>query len=305
MPKYLKIIFSVMLAAYLVVALTMTARENDDDICKEMTITVEDADGDTGVSRFVTPAELARELDDLPSRAKGIALANINTQDIRHRLLDLDKIEDAEVVRYSDGSIRIHVTPIVPVLRVFDGPSSYYVNRAGKRVKASARYHKNVPMIQGHFDPSDSVFTPMSLMPLVNFIASDSLWNSYISMIKVKSPTDILLIPNIREHVINIGTTDRLREKLDNLQLFYSKVLVKQGWEKYDTISLKWNGQIVATKRHRRAPDVPVISREDDETVAIDAMLAGDNVAPGQTTPGQAAHSEKPIPAKNDRTTTN
>lgn len=305
MPKYLKIIFSVMLAAYLVVALTMTARENDDDICKEMTITVEDADGDTGVSRFVTPAELARELDDLPSRAKGIALANINTQDIRHRLLDLDKIEDAEVVRYSDGSIRIHVTPIVPVLRVFDGPSSYYVNRAGKRVKASARYHKNVPMIQGHFDPSDSVFTPMSLMPLVNFIASDSLWNSYISMIKVKSPTDILLIPNIREHVINIGTTDRLREKLDNLQLFYSKVLVKQGWEKYDTISLKWNGQIVATKRHRRAPDVPVISREDDETVAIDAMLAGDNVAPGQTIPGQAAHSEKPIPAKNDRTTTN
>lgn len=305
MPKYLKIIFSVMLAAYLVVALTMTARENDDDICKEMTITVEDADGDTGVSRFVTPAELARELDDLPSRAKGIALANINTQDIRHLLLDLDKIEDAEVVRYSDGSIRIHVTPIVPVLRVFDGPSSYYVNRAGKRVKASARYHKNVPMIQGHFDPSDSVFTPMSLMPLVNFIASDSLWNSYISMIKVKSPTDILLIPNIREHVINIGTTDRLREKLDNLQLFYSKVLVKQGWEKYDTISLKWNGQIVATKRHRRAPDVPVISREDDETVAIDAMLAGDNVAPGQTIPGQAAHSEKPIPAKNDRTTTN
>lgn len=305
MPKYLKVIFSVMLAAYLVVALVMSARENDDDICKEMTITVEDADGDTGVTRFVTPSELARELDDLPSKAKGIALANINTQDIRRRLLDLDKIENAEVVRYSDGSIRIHVTPIVPVLRVFDGPTSYYVNRAGKRVKASARYHKNVPMIQGHFDASDTVFTPMSLMPLVNFIASDSLWNSYISMIKVKSPTDILLIPNIREHVINIGSTDRLREKLDNLRLFYSKVLVKQGWEKYDTISLKWNGQIVATKRHRRAPDVPVISREDDEIVAIDAMLAGDNVAPGQTVPGQAAHSEKPIPAKNhDRSTT-
>lgn len=299
MPKYLKIIFSLMLAVYLVVALTMTARENDDEICTDMPITVEDADGDSGVSRFVTAAELAHELDDLPSRAKGMALANINTQDIRLRLLDLDKIEDAEVVRYSDGSIRIHVTPIVPVLRVFDGPASYYVNRAGKRVKASARYHKNVPMIQGHFDPSDSVFTPMSLMPLVNYIVSDSVWNSYIGMIQVKSPTDILLIPNIREHVINIGSTDRLSEKMDNLRLFYNKVLVKQGWEKYDTISLKWNGQIVATKRHRRAPDVPIISREDDEIVAIDAMLAGDNVAPGQTVPGQAAHSEKPIPAKN------
>lgn len=288
-----------MLAAYLVVALTMTARESDDAVCTGMTITVEDADGDNGAKRFVSPGELARELDNLPSRAKGMALANINTQDIRLRLLDLDKIEDASVVRYTDGSIRIKVTPIVPVLRVFDGSESYYVNRAGKRVKASARYHKNVPLIQGHFNPSDSAFTPLSLMPLVNYIASDSIWNAYIGMIKVKSPTDILLIPNIREHVINLGSLDRLDDKMERLRIFYSKVLVKQGWEKYDTLSLKWNGQLVATKRHRRAPDVPVISGEDDEVVAIDAMLAGDNVAPGQTVPGQKAHSEKPIPATN------
>jgi len=288
-----------MLVTYLVVALTMTARESDDAVCTGMTITVEDADGDDGAKRFVSPGELARELDGLPAKAKGIALANINTQDIRLRLLDLDKIEDASVVRYTDGSIRIKVTPIVPVLRVFDGSESYYVNRAGKRVKASARYHKNVPLIQGHFNPSDSAFTPLSLMPLVNYIASDSIWNAYIGMIKVKSPTDIILIPNIREHVINLGSLDRLDDKMERLRTFYSKVLVKQGWEKYDTLSLKWNGQLVATKRHRRAPDVPVISGEDDELVAIDAMLAGDNVAPGQTVPGQKAHSETPVPKKN------
>lgn len=299
MNKYLKITFSLMLAAYLVVALTMTAREADDAVCTGMTITVEDADGDNGAKRFVSPGELARELDNLPSKAKGIALANINTQDIRLRLLDLDKIEDASVVRYTDGSIRIKVTPIVPVLRVFDGSDSYYVNRSGKRVKASARYHKNVPIIQGHFDPADSAFTPLSLMPLVNYISSDSIWNTYISTIKVKSPTDIILIPNIREHVINLGSLDRIDDKMERLRTFYSKVLVKQGWEKYDTLSLKWNGQLVATKRHRRAPDVPVITNEDDEIVPIDAMLAGDNVAPGQTVPGQKAHSEKPIPAKN------
>lgn len=298
MNRYLKIFFSLLLAAYLVVALTMTARENDDTMCSGMTITVEDADGEKGAQRFVTPGELALELDNLPSKAKGIALANINTQDIRRRLLDLDKIEDVSVVRYTDGSIRIKVTPIVPVLRVFDGNESYYVNRAGKRVKASARYHKNVPLIQGHFDATDTAFTPLSLMPLVNYISSDSIWNTYIGMIKVKSPNDILLIPNIREHVINLGTLDRLDDKMERLRTFYTKVLVKQGWEKYDTLTLKWNGQLVATKRHHRAPDVPVIADMDEEAVPIDAMLAGDNVAPGQTVPGKKAHSEKPIPAK-------
>ena len=299
MNKYLKILFSILLAVYLVIALTMTARENDDAMCTGMTVTVEDADGDGGATRFVTPAELIRELDSLPMRAKGLALANINTQEIRHRLLDLDKIEDASVVRYTDGSIRISVTPIVTVLRVFDGTSSYYVNRSGKRVKASARYHKSVPIIEGHFDQAYSAFTPLSLMPLVDYIASDSTWNAYIGMIKVKSPNDIILIPNIREHVINLGAPTNFESKLEDLRTFYNRVLVKQGWEKYDTLSLKWNGQLVATKRHRKAADVPVITHEDEEIVAIDAMLAGDNVAPGQTVPGQAAHSEKPIPAKN------
>ena len=301
MPQYLKILFSLMLFTYLVIAVTVTANEKDDDMCKGMTVTVLDADGmDEDARQFVTPRELSRELDGLPERAGEIALANINTQDIRRRLLSLDKIEDASVVRYTDGTIRVTVTPIEPVLRVFDGSSSYYVNRTGKRVASSARYHKNVPVIQGHFDASDTTFTPLSLMPLVSYIASDSIWNSFIGMIKVKSPTDILLIPNIREHVINLGPPVDFERKLADLRTFYSKVLVRQGWEKYDTLSLKWNGQLVATKRHRRAADVPVVSHDDDEAVPIDAMLAGDNVAPGQTVPGQKAHSEKPIPAKNN-----
>lgn len=297
MPRYLKILFSALLLCYLIVALTVTAREPDDALCTGMTITVKDNGSHGAAERFVSPAEIARELDSLPSRARDIALSNIPTQDIRLRLLDLDKIEDASVVRYTDGSIRIEVTPIEPVLRVFDGSDSYYVNRAGKRVKASARYHKNVPIVEGHFDSSDTLFTPLSLLPLVNRITGDSLWNSYIGMIKVKSPNDVLLIPNIREHVINLGAPVDIDSKLERLRIFYSRVLPRQGWEKYDTLSLKWKGQLVASKRHHRGPDLPVISHDDDEAVSIDAMLAGDNVAPGQGLPGHEANNEKPIPA--------
>lgn len=299
MNKYFKIIFSIILAIYLVTALVVTANESDDAVCTAMSITVVDVDGDdSGARRFVSPEELSRELDSLPTRAKGMALANINTQEIRLRLLDLDKIEDASVLRYTDGSIRIKATPIVPVVRVFDGADSYYVNRSGKRVKASARYHKNVPIIKGHFDPTDSLFTPLSLMPLVSYISNDSVWNTYIGMIKVKSPTDILLIPNIREHVINIGSIDNLDDKMERLRIFYNKVLTRQGWEKYDTLSLKWNGQLVATKRHHRSPDVPLIDGDDGEPVSVDAMLVGNDVAPGQTEPGKKAHSEVGVPAK-------
>ncbi|MCI9285299.1 MAG: hypothetical protein HFJ91_05815 [Muribaculaceae bacterium] len=298
MPRYLKIIFSLMIAVYLVVALTVTAGESGPETCTGMTITV----NDPSESGFVTPGELARELDNLPSRAKGLNLGSINTQSLRRRLLDLDKIEDAEVVRYTDGSIRITATPIIPVARIFGTDGSYYINREGKRVKASARYHKNVPLICGDFDRADSTFSPLDLLPLVNYIAADSVWNNFISMISVKSPNDIILVPVIREHVINIGAPTDFDSKFNRLGRFYREVLPLQGWEKYDTLTVKWSGQLVATKRHRRPAVVETARYEEDETVDTGTMLAGDDVAPGQTIPGVKAHSETPIPATQRKT---
>ena len=117
-------------------------------------------------------------------------------------------------------------------------------------------------------------------------------------MIKVKSPTDIILVPVIREHVVNIGAPTGLTDKFARLKKFYTEVLPLQGWEKYDTLTLKWKGQLVASKRKRASTKIDIAKYDDDETVDTGTMLAGDNVAPGQTVPGAKAHSEKPIPAK-------
>ena len=261
-----------MLMVYLVVALTMTATEADTQLCRAFEITVDDAEGTNGVRSFVTPNELSRELDSLPLKAPGMALANINTQEIRKRLLELDKIEDVEVVRLTDGTIRIKATPIIPVARIFEGGrNSYYINRSGKQVSADA---------------------------LLNYIGSDSVWSNFISMIKVKSPTDIILIPVIREHVINIGAPTDFDDKFGRLKKFYAEVLPRQGWAKYDTLTLKWKGQLVASKRRRPSRTNQAVRYDDDEAVDMGTMLAGEGVAPGQTIPGVKAHSEKPIPAR-------
>lgn len=298
MPKYLKIIFSLTLVLYLAVAFVAMAGEDDDAVCTGVEVVVKPTEGAVG---FVTRSEITAELDSFPSHARGMQLAAIDTQALRRSLLAMDKLEDASVVRYTDGKIRISVTPIVPVARVFDGDESYYINRSGKRVKAGARFRKSVPLIHGHFEPSDTTFTPLSLLPLIDYIASDSVWRNYITMIEVKSPTDIILVPAIREHVINLGDLSRVPLKMERLKRFYSEVLVSQGWEKYDTLSLKWRGQLVASKRHRKPADLPVRNFDEDEAVSIDAMLVSDSIAPGQTRAGSVPSTEKPVPIHKGR----
>lgn len=294
MKKYLSIIFSLLLVAYIVVALTFTSSSGTDARCSGMKLIVENSSD----NRFVTADELIRELDSLPLRAKGMKLSDINPWQLRKRLMDIDKIEDAQITTFTDGSVEIRVTPIIPVARVFDGSSSYYINRSGKRITANARYHKDVPLISGHFPDSDSLHSPMMLLPLVDYISADSLWSRFITMIEVKPNGDVILVPTIREHVINIGQPDDLDDKFSRLHRFYNEVLSRRGYESYDTLSLKWRGQLVASRRKKSLPAHIEIPVDDEEAVDTTVMLAGANVAPGQTLPGVKAHDEKPIPKK-------
>lgn len=289
--SFLHAVIALCLLGYLIVALSLAANIRHDRVCQGIKIDVRD----TTAIKFVKTSEIARELGELTVQAKGKKLLDIDTDCIETLLNKIDKIEKSSVVRLSDNYILVTVDPMQPVLRVFDGDESYYINRTGKRISATARYHVDVPVVQGHF--TDSTFQAINLLPLIDYISSDSLWNAVVSMVKVDSPNDVLLVPIIRGHVINIGTPDNFNDKFSRIRRMYSDVLPIKGWNHYDTISVKWAGQVVATRRHKKMSQPYSVVEEEDEIVDLGTMLAADGVAPGQSIPGKKANSERPIPA--------
>lgn len=142
-----------MLLAYLVTALSLSSEAWSERRCAGLRIAV----NDTTSMKFVTAGELARELGIIPSRAKGMRLLDIDTDSIERILSRIDKIESAQAVRLSDGFVLVNVDPMRPVARVFDGDKSYYINREGKRISADARYHIDVPVIQGRIADTQSM----------------------------------------------------------------------------------------------------------------------------------------------------
>lgn len=282
---------SVILAIYLVIALNVTAGVSANRECTGLRIAV----NDTTSLKFVTAPELAKELGTLPLDVNGVKINSINTDSIERFLSSIDNIEKVNVLRLTDGTVLITVDPLHPVARVFDKDRSYYINRTGKRISANARYHIDVPVIQGHF--TDSLFPPEKIVPLLDYITSDSLWNSLISMIKVDKSNDVILVPIVRGQVINFGTPDDFKSKFHRLERMYAEVMPVKGWNYYDTISVKWNRQIVATRRQKRLDKPKFIEEDDDEETDIATMIAGDGVAPGQVKAGVKAKDDKQIPA--------
>ena len=70
--------------------------------------------------------------------------------------------------------------------------------------------------------------------------------------------------------IIDFGSVANYENKFKKLLLFYEKVMPVRGWDTYDTISLKWMHQVVATRRLKRV-EATVEAGPDDDEIAPDA----------------------------------
>lgn len=204
------------------------------------------------IADTITGKGVMYELSRYPEQIIGRPIETINTLEIEHYLSSFSNFEDVNCVFHTDGKLGVTVTPMVPALRVFDNGKSYYINKDGKIIESNANFFVDVPIVTGSFTET---FTPKDILPVSRFIMADKVLNKLVGMIEAKDPHNIILVPRIRGHVVNFGDTTCLEEKRRALLTMYRKVMPFKGWEEYDTISVKFKGQIVATRKQKRRQD--------------------------------------------------
>lgn len=228
------------------------------EVCTSVEVEVINADS----TSFVTPQGVLSDLKHQGLEFEGKRMADINASTIEKALAKSPYLEFADIVKCQNGRLLIQVSQLLPVLRVFDGENSYYVNRAGKHMDASLYYHTDVPVVQGHFTRK---YPATRLLPLIDYVESDSLLRSLVTMFCVRDTNNIILVPQISGHVINVGDASGFENKFAKLKLFYREVMPKRGWNAFDTISVKWDHQIVATRRVKAVVQHLDYDPEDDE----------------------------------------
>lgn len=242
---------SIVLAAYVCVAVSLSRKARAADTFTKLEIVV----ADSAHSGFITAADIDIDLGDLSTRITKTRRSQLNTLHIENQLRARDNIENAHVTAMGNGVLRITVTPMQPVARVFDNSgSSYYINRSGKRIGASARYHADVPIVSGNIRNTAQV---AALLPMFEVIKSNPEFDALVTQVDIADNGDIIVIPSVAGHVINLGDTSNIADKMQRLRTFYHNVVAVRGWEYYDTLSVKWNGRLVAT----RATKTPVDNR--------------------------------------------
>lgn len=212
---------------------------------------------------------------------EGKPVGSLDLPQIQRWISSLSNVEDAMCAFRPDGRLLIRAEALVPEMRIFGpGGESYYVNREGKRMQARHEFFIDVPVVSGRFDKK---FNELALIPLVRLIETDPELKALVSMIEVQSPDNILLIPAIEGHTVNLGDTAHLNRKLTALKAFYRKVMPHRGWQTYKALSVKYAGRVTATLRNK--PTVATTELDTIPDVEEQALNTANIEAPANPAP--------------------
>ena len=84
-----------------------------------------------------------------------------------------------------------------------------------------------------------------------NYVCKDSLMNALIGQVYLEKNGDFILIPLVGKQTILFGSANSdevVADKFNRLKVFYKEGMPHEGWEKYNTIIVKYEGQIVCRK---------------------------------------------------------
>lgn len=287
--KIARYILLIVLTSLMIVGILWARDKSRDEVCTEVRVEVINDDS----TQFVTPAGVIEELERKHIIVKGKPVWQINVEDIEQQIGESQYIESVDCMFENGGCLKIKVAQIVPVMRVFDGNQSYYVNKNGKRMTAVSTFYADVPIIEGHFTKK---FSPLRLLPLINYVEKDSALKSLVTMYCMRDTNNIFIVPSIHGHVVNLGTCDNIESKFEKLKLFYKKVMPVKGWMYYDTVSVKWNYQVVATRRDKIVEKVQEYDPEEDEQAdnVLTMRVSDDSKAPVNKMTNDKRNQPKP-----------
>lgn len=232
-----------LLGGYLIFAAFFFEKKPKEQVCNSFEIVSEN---DTD-EKFVEAGDLEKFVDSKGLNPYGKQIKDINTYEIQEALLSNKLIKTAEVFVTNSGGIRAVIKERIPLLRVMTSEGeNYYIDKEGERMPLSNLNTAYLPLATGNVKED---FARTDLYKFALFLHKNEFWNAQVEQIVVQADNNVTLVSRVGAHDIEMGTLDGYEAKLERLKTFYDKVLPQTGWNRYSKINLKYDKQVVGTKR--------------------------------------------------------
>ena len=245
---------------YLVLVLGFVENKYEDVVCKGIEVWVHDS----LENQFVDGEDIRKLIMQDHPGLVGAALSKLNTGQIEGLLLGEKAVKNAQVYKTVDGLLVVEITQRIPVIRVQDRDhQDFYLDSKGFVIPPVGSYAPHMLMANGYIDgryrkmqnvlseedQDPKAGTMKGLLDLASFIDRDPFWKSQIVQIYLNNKEEFELIPRVGSHIILFGTSEQIEDKFSKLWALYNEGFSQKGWNQYEIINLKYDKQVICTKR--------------------------------------------------------
>jgi len=261
MKKWIPKIFWLMLPVMLLVMLGFVGTQQNAVVCDSLQIDIDNSNG----MFFVSKEDVEIRLKQTRNFPVGQRLSGIRIGEMEKILMSIPEVEKAEVYKSINGNIGVEIQQRTPIVRVINmNGRQFYIDNKGLQMPVSEKFYPRVLVVHGFISEpiveksaleigNDSLlrnsFKSDDIYAMAEFISSDKFWNAQVQEIFFNKYGDMELIPIVGDHRIIFGDTTNMEGKFNKLMAFYKKGLSKTGWNRYDTINLKYKNQIVCSRK--------------------------------------------------------
>lgn len=245
MKKVLSIVAAVLFAAYLIfsVFLSRSASEKTEaEECKGVVVEVRNKSGYDLMNK-------ASVLDLLNSNAmnpEGMLMGEIDTESMEEFLKTNPLISHVDCYKTTANTVCVNLVTKIPILRVKNNTGAdFYVDNRGELIHAKL-HPMDIPLVTGFVNDE---FASEKLYELALFLQTSDFWRAQIAQINVTEDGQVELVPRVGNHLLILGEPSDYEQKLSRLAKFYEDGLGIIGWNKYSSISVAFNNQVVCKKK--------------------------------------------------------
>ncbi len=241
MKTAIKIVLLLCIFGYMIFAVIKLSRPSEEVTCEGVVVSFTD----TITSKIITEDDIHGMLRKNKIYAEGMPLSEIDLAQVESLLQVNAYIDTVHCYYTGSGKLCIQVRAQHPILHVMaQNGDDYYLDSKGVLMPVDT-VNADLCVATGRISRE---FARTKLIPLAQYIYEDDFWSKQIQQIHVPSEYQIEAYPRVGNHTIILGDASNIQNKLQRLMLFYRKGLPEVGWNKYKTINLAFDGQIVCTK---------------------------------------------------------
>lgn len=199
-------------------------------------------------------------------RLEGRSFDELNVSNIEQILQQNPYVAEAQVYPVGDSVLNVDMRQRNPVLKVYNAQQVVFqIDEAGVEMPVNSKYAVRLRVLTGFLpfapeyglnvcemaDTSEQAVLKQAFL-LNDFLREDPFWDAMFEQIYLTENREFELVPKVGGQVVRLGhweDKEDLRGKMERLRLFYLYGMGDQGWEKYSVLDLRYEGQLVATKR--------------------------------------------------------